>query len=261
MIYIFGDSYGDPEYGNSINQGKTWYELLQDYHDVKNYSKAGTGPSYSLDIFEKTNINKNSIIIFLFSDILRHNFSFLKDPSHSSICPWIADNNDLFLETNFSKFVNMDKTKFYLLDHIDEIMNYYNNDIVFYNKQINQTIDRIYNLIRKYNSKIIFLPIFKKTKIPMSHQYIDYNFFDTYIFLQEISIKEYNVNTENFLYNEEFDNYNDSFIRRNHLSIDNHIVLFKNIMSIIDNTGEKIQFHEKNISIKKQIKTLQFIYE
>ena len=80
MIFIFGDSYGDPNkrrvmHGNKhhefISQGPFWYNYLAEYEPTNNYCKSATGPYYSFDKFyhcyENDLLKRGDKIVFILS--------------------------------------------------------------------------------------------------------------------------------------------------------------------------------------------------
>ena len=80
MIYIFGDSYGDKKKHWVHNKGRSykfaskgpfWYDYLEEYDKVHNFSKSGTSPYYSFDKFyycyENKLMKRNDKIVFILS--------------------------------------------------------------------------------------------------------------------------------------------------------------------------------------------------
>lgn len=80
-LWIFGDSYCDPDFQNDKSyQG--WPQLIKKEYNVTNFSKTGTGPDYSMQqlvkMLKKTKVNdrKNIHVFFVVSDIFRISLDF-----------------------------------------------------------------------------------------------------------------------------------------------------------------------------------------
>ena len=90
MIYIFGDSYGDPRqspHDDVVANTDCWYSLLTKHEKVNNYCIGAIGPIDHFKLFWK---NHNDIcndehakIVFLLSNPFRLNFDFLEEQSHA----------------------------------------------------------------------------------------------------------------------------------------------------------------------------------
>ena len=50
-VWIFGDSYADPNWDKESFEHKTWYEMLAKQYEYKNFAMIGTGPHYSMKEF------------------------------------------------------------------------------------------------------------------------------------------------------------------------------------------------------------------
>ena len=85
-VWIFGDSYADRDQDNGSKL--SWPLQLEKNFNIKNFAKCGTGPNLQfkamLKQIDMCKDTSNVSIIFLISDINRHNFSFLKSESHST---------------------------------------------------------------------------------------------------------------------------------------------------------------------------------
>ena len=95
MIYIFGDSFGDPPHSSDKRSDWTWPFLLQQSEDVKNLCEGGTGPlSAFQDFWRHFNDIKEdheSKIVFLLSDPYRIPFDFLKGNHQPEVGKWMHD--------------------------------------------------------------------------------------------------------------------------------------------------------------------------
>lgn len=250
-MLIFGDSYGDPRHNfGYIHENKLWYKLLEDRFDVLNCCIDATGPSYVIDYINKNlsllkNIDK---LIILFSDPYRFNFSFLKDPSHATTVKWIAENSCNFIKQKWKrkKFLSQDdkESREYLLEQEDVISNFYTKNDFFLKNYFNYFIKNLETKISL--DKILIISIFNE--IP--------NYKSVKIFpkkLYEVSQNEWvDENQYFYLHN------SDQEYRKNHLSIENHKILYDNIINMIDGVDEYIPFKQKMLKTKNEN---EFIYE
>jgi hypothetical protein len=81
-LWIFGDSFGDPNYGDVNPQYTRWWEYLEQHYTVKNFSLTGTGPRWMLKELYRESYNKttsNINVLCLLSDPRRIDFDKL-DP-------------------------------------------------------------------------------------------------------------------------------------------------------------------------------------
>jgi hypothetical protein len=83
MIYIFGDSFGDPPPDNP--NVYVWPNRLKKIENVKNFCKGGTGPLTAFKDFWSVfdDIKQDDKIVFLLSDPFRVPFNFLEDADNS----------------------------------------------------------------------------------------------------------------------------------------------------------------------------------
>lgn len=93
-LWIFGDSYADPNPGYKSNF-ETWVYMLAKRYDVTNLAVSGTGPDYSVSkllemISDHPRIVKDVSVIFMVSSKYRFNFKFL-DHTDQVIAPYISD--------------------------------------------------------------------------------------------------------------------------------------------------------------------------
>ena len=83
-VLIFGDSFADPEFGNSLTPHTKWFDALSEKYNVYNYARYGTGPDWSVTQLID-NFKPDSHIVFLMSNTSRLDWKFLRDPSHSHL--------------------------------------------------------------------------------------------------------------------------------------------------------------------------------
>lgn len=93
-LWIFGDSYADPNPGYR-SDFETWVYMLGKRYDVTNLAVSGTGPDYSVSkliemIADHPRISRDVSVIFMISSKYRFNFKFL-DPRDQVIAPYISD--------------------------------------------------------------------------------------------------------------------------------------------------------------------------
>ena len=109
-VYIFGDSFSDPDHDYAVAGNYKWAEELSKKYNIKNLSKKGTGPEYQIknliNLIRKTPPEElaQSKLIFFVSDPMRKYWKFLK-PKHQYLIPYIIhpshrqNNFDLFCQT------------------------------------------------------------------------------------------------------------------------------------------------------------------
>ena len=76
-VWIFGDSFADPNWEKERYVHETWYEKLEkQYDEYHNFAFAGTGPHYSFKEFYKRyeSFNEDDLIVFILSGQDRINF-------------------------------------------------------------------------------------------------------------------------------------------------------------------------------------------
>jgi hypothetical protein len=73
-LYIYGDSFADPEWNMQHDCEFVWPVEIQKQYTVNNYALKGTGPEYSLQrMIETVNVPKDSVCVFVVSDVNRMN--------------------------------------------------------------------------------------------------------------------------------------------------------------------------------------------
>ena len=70
-VYIYGDSFADPNWGQPHDCAFVWPTELAKRYTVHNRALKGTGPEYSIRQLVETNPKPNSVCIFIVSDANR----------------------------------------------------------------------------------------------------------------------------------------------------------------------------------------------
>jgi len=238
-IFIFGDSYADPSY--KFEEYDTWHFLLTRYfadYDVKNFGRNSTGPHYSFKklydlLFKEKQIKENDVIIFVLSGNDRITFYGL-DPYISSDIKWRLDpdiQNDEKLychdlcNSDVRKYFdeNKEKIKFSCKTFEEEIryLNAKNEAFLYY--------------ISRVKKCKIFL-MFKGNPFEFYDSNLnDKNFYKLKESLFEISHFEVSKNEEEYYNNSSVTYSTRTDKRSNHLSKENHFVLFDLIKKFIEN--------------------------
>jgi len=248
MIYIFGDSYCEPDEKNQ--NFKKWYEQVG---PVKNFGKCGTGPEYSFEFFHEVLINdikKKDKIVFVLSSSHRAKFP-LKDVTKSYLSSNVLTDKIEHWEIQKHK----ENIKFYFETRGSNII-FDNLKNLFYLKNISNIFDiKIYTFLVYHLSSVM-----KKTFVERDFSdNIDYSLFlkqdlknyDT--FLSNVRID----NTENFKFypiplskisylqflNSDFNSFDElDLTLSNHLTEKNHNILARYI-----NDLEELHFDVSNI--------------
>tara|TARA_Y100000004_G_C8883618_1_gene398710 strand:+ start:22 stop:825 length:804 start_codon:yes stop_codon:yes gene_type:complete len=263
-IIIFGDSYADPE--DNLKENKdvtTWYELLSKKYQIKNFGKAGTGPHYSFTkyykfISKKQNLNE-WICIFLLSGEDRINFYGAPKDSNNINWDfekkesWWATGDNLEKEKRFYENFKSEIDFFFLTMHDDLIWSNFKNLGFLYMNSLLLGMKTI---------------VFYTCGLKILNDMIYENFFKLNTSHFHLSTKELGtVASEEIIDKQELDGYSYHDYRRNHLSQENHIILYENIKNMIKNKNELTPY-VKNLHYARDFrqmtytgKTGKFIYE
>jgi hypothetical protein len=109
-LYIYGDSYADPEHRYGAAGEYQWVKELEKKFKVHNFSVKGTSPMYMLDKFKGTiegsdpAILKQSNCLFLMSHTGRKHWKFLKPYQHY-LLPRIISNDCTNLDPQVAREV------------------------------------------------------------------------------------------------------------------------------------------------------------
>jgi len=263
-IIIFGDSFADPNYRHDENPNvTTWYESLGFDYEIINHALSGTGPHYSFkeyyNFISNDEKKEDYICIFLLSGEDRIAFPSTH-PGEMSHVNWDfdkkesswAENEDLKKEKIYYESFKSEIDFFFLTMHDDLKWSNLKNIGFLYMNSLLLNMKTI--VFCTYGIKILsgmgsFLDI-TKLNTP--------NFYLHPLELGHISKKEF-IDLED-------EGYDYVDYRRNHLSHENHTILYENIKKFIKNDYNPIPI-VKNIGYsydfgkKRDTKTGKFIYE
>jgi hypothetical protein len=84
-VYIYGDSFADPNWNESHNCKFVWPVELAKHYRVHNHALKGTGPEYSIQRLMETHPAPNSVCIFVVSDVNRLNLQDFWENDHEQV--------------------------------------------------------------------------------------------------------------------------------------------------------------------------------
>ena len=243
MIYIFGDSYGDPN-SEPLDTYQLWCEMFDE--PVSNYCRGSTGPQYSLRKFNdvRKNINDKDKIVFIMSDKNRLNFPFIREVDHTSTVVTIFEDMNVSLNKN------------------EEYLRTYNYDINLIFSMFKEEINLLPLFVVLYlnfmasilKCKIIIIPAFSSLK----YKDIDVFNLNSKSF-RILNIDLYKISNEEFTdgkCHEQIEHY-----RRCHLSSCNHVILFNHISNFFFDTKLPEQFQKNLYEPKNNDVIERFIYQ
>lgn len=154
-VYIFGDSFADPDHTYAAAPNYLWVEELKEKFTVYNFAKKGTGPEWQNDILLKL-VNsknlKNSNLLYIMSHTQRRNWCFL-EPSNQFYIPYIMspdeegrfDKQDAKKYSKYSKWLK-NHSKYDGVNEDLKILNAYG----------------FVSICSQHFNKTIFWPVFQK---------------------------------------------------------------------------------------------------
>ena len=268
-ILIFGDSYADPNLKaiGIYQQDTPWYELLGSDYKITNNALSGTGPHYSFKeyynfILKLKNYEyEDYIVIFFLSGedrihfpktnpekISHINWDFYKKES------WFCEHPDFVEEQSYYNTFKSEIDFFFLTMHEElKWSNFKNVGFLHMNSLI---LNMKTIVFCTFGNKIL-----SNGEVDMDMTKLNNsNFYIHPIEMGYISSEEFKDRNE--------DNYDFMDHRRNHLSQQNHKVLYENIKKIIVNDYKNLIPFVKDIDESKNLgkrknteKTGDFIYE
>ena len=209
-IWIFGDSYSDKEYTYDFSF-ESWPYSIEKKYNVRNFSKIGSSPDYSLhklldEIEISTDIElKNITLIFFVSSIHRFNFKFLDLKDHAVTTKFL-DTRDLGVIKNYKKYSKFIKSFF--------------NDYVFHSSYDKSELIKIIgclNLLSNKFKKVLVWPIFDRVTVDIQDAN---NFYFVKYPLHKIEPWPVGVIEDR---------------RNNHMSKHNHLVMLSQLTDWINN--------------------------
>ena len=292
-FFIFGDSYSyeyrineanpfiprhsEQQYKSDVlkwieKHSYRWPNLLrqkfENDYNFENFSLHGTGPYYSLRMLEKVsnNLHKNDIVVFIVSDLYRFMYSNLPssfDEFSNNIMCDMNDYKPYHLGFDYSPEPSGISEKFLKYFELNKENIEYYYEMFFHNLKPNSLFlmfsSMFKNIAENKNLKkfiVFFKRLDYKSNLPVS--LIDIknseNYFNYYLELDRVSQDEYVHKTQ---ITRGFDE------RPNHLSPENHQIMYNNILHIIENSKTvtynlkpfKKRFRQGSSNIKN------FIYE
>lgn len=212
-IWIFGDSYSDKEYTYDTSF-ESWPYSIEKTYNVKNFSKIGSSPDYSLyKLFTEIESVpddelKNVTLIFFISGIHRFNFKFFDLKDHA-ITTKFLDTNDESVMKDYKKYSQF-------------IKNFFNHYIFHssYDKSELIKIIGCLSLLSNKFKKVLVWPIFDRITIDITNTN---NFYFVKHPLHKIEPWPQGV-------------VND--VRNNHMSKHNHATMLSQLTNWIDNNME-----------------------
>ena len=267
-IIIFGDSFADPVDRVDENPGVTsWYEFLSNQYTVLNHALSGTGPHYSFkkyyDFIIDKNIKKDEYtVIFLLSGTDRIHFPN-KGPAEMNHVNWDFDKK----ESWWCEEPSLKKHKAYyecFKSEIDFLFLTMHDELAWFNFK---NLGFLHMCSLMFNMKTIVFNTFGFrfwSKIieqsPMDIPAL--NGLNFYVSNKELGSVAY----EEFIERDDND-FNFIDYRRNHLSKENHLIMYNNLEKIIKNEYDTLLpfktriDYRSNLGEKRNTKTGKFIYE
>ncbi len=266
-IIIFGDSFADPEDRQVENKQITaWYEHLNHDYEITNHALAGTGPHWSFkeyyNFISSDEKKEDYICIFFLSGEDRIHFPYANPATITHINwdfdkkeSWWAENEDLKKEKIYYESFKSEIEFMFLTMH-DELKwsNFKNLGFLYMNSLL---LNMKTIVFCTYGIKVLsrmgsFLDV-EKLNSP--------NFYTYPVELGHISQEEC-IDVERF----REQSYDFVDLRRNHLSQENHTILYENIKKFINNDYNPSPFtkemdHSASFGKTRNTKAGKFIYE
>ena len=264
-IIIFGDSFADPADRKYENKNvTTWYEFLKSDYKITNHALSGTGPHYSFkeyyNFISSDNNKEEYICIFLLSGEDRIHF-YNADPQTITHINWNFDKK----ESWWAEDSNLTKQKIYYDTFKSEIDFFFltmHDELKWSNFK---NLGFLYMNSLLFNMKTIVFCTFGIKVLSLMSNHLDFsklNNSNFYLYPTELGY----IAHQEFVDLETAGGYDFVDYRRNHLSQENHKVLYENIKKMIKNDYEYIPFvkninHSQNLGQFRNSKTGKFIYE
>lgn len=216
-LWIFGDSYSvDWDYIEY-----SYITQLKQRYDVENFSVSGSGLDYQFKLFNKKLLEtrdedlKNIILVFLIASYNRPNFSFWKDPGHQCFSISIA-NDYQFDYKPFQKIIKQYRDyKIFIKDFYKFYFTYNENEFKYLEKIL------ILKEFSNFFNKTLAISIFDPVKEDMINNKFKINYNNNNFFFAE-GEPLYRIEKEV------------NKFEPNHLSIENHNLLFQEIYNWIE---------------------------
>jgi len=264
-IIIFGDSFADPNYRHDENKQVTaWYEHLNHDYEITNHALAGTGPHWSFkeyyNFIADHEIKKEDYIcIFLLSGEDRIDFPN-KGPGEMSHVNWDFNKK----ESSWAESEDLTKEKIYYETFKSEIDFFFltmHDDLKWSNLK---NMGFLYMNSLLLNMKTIVFCTYGIKVLSKVGTFLDVEKLNSpnfYLYPVELG----RISHEEFI-DLEVEGYDYVDYRRNHLSHENHTILYENIKKFIKNDYNPIPFvknidYSYNFEKNRDTKTGKFIYD
>ena len=244
-LYIYGDSFSDPNHNYAAAGNHKWVEKLEKNFKIHNFSLKGSGPQFQLqhliETIESTDIKdlKQSSLLFFMSDINRHWWKFM-NPKDQYLYPYVMYNRTQSELQNsiLRKSVGEDS---YLVNEAKQYKAY-SKFLKMYNKQQGQNNDQ--HIINIFSTVFTLSNFFHKTAFwPVFNNLPDicYTYDSQYFQIVEKSLYEIACN----------ENIPDC--RKNmHLHKQNHLIMEKEIYNwMTRNRKINIKNFKEKINVKE----------
>ena len=94
-LWIFGDSYADPDFDRAGIGDHMWVKQLEKHFDVQNYARRGTGPDWSLNILlGLLPVTEPTNLLWLGTSISRPNLNCIEPEEQVSAISWCDTQNE-----------------------------------------------------------------------------------------------------------------------------------------------------------------------
>lgn len=222
-VWIFGDSYA----ANSSNEDYAWPNQLSKKYDVTNWAKSGTGPEYMMKVFKKelesssNNVEdlKEISLIFFLSHDSRKDFSFLTNSEDQCLMIHIASKKKFKDEWSFNKSIRYQQHQHFL-------SNFYKNYYLHEDLSDFRHLQYV-GILKEYSrffKKCLVVSVFDRPDASVLHQKFNTTIQDTDNFCYAKGPALYEVEKE---INKDMPN---------HLSIENHNLMFEQLVDWIENS-------------------------
>ena len=249
MIYIFGDSYSEPNNTNLQEKVLSWVKKLNLFsgYRIINYSKSGKGSHFLFKHFFSVfdNFQRDDILIFILShpDRIEFDQNLNQNFGYDFESKKIWSKNNPYLNSNF------DKVRFFYETYHDELCVSNAKNVSFL-----YVIGKILNL-----KKVIVFHSFSDESLDIINFKLlnDENFF--YYSRPLCDISERELYAEDYLKRLNLKTGKD--VRVNHLSKDNHLIMYDFILNIIKGKETNHKFKENFRSLNDTYVFSEFIYD
>lgn len=217
-VALFGDSYAAPYDEYHYDFKYSWPTELKKIVELDNYAKLGCGPNTMFNSIltlindKKPEVLKETKLIVFLPEMQRFNFSFFKDIKDEVFCQMHEDVSDNFLEVFFQRY-NEEQRNFLIQFRKEYLVRLKNRRL-----EEMKNLGLLDAMAHKFKKVLVW-----RTELPID---IDYTVFKNIEFspVDMVSISEIYEKTDNLF---------DKDYRINHISIDNHKIMFEELTNWI----------------------------